>query len=226
MEIQSHEFRKYVNNKLICSFSVADYFWLEIDLMDIEMGRLPGEFLLIESLKNGDEKAFRDIYNFYWEKQYDLAYYKLGIKELAEEITQEVFVALWMNKASLDPGKPVGAWLYGVMKNQLLNAWRKQSSHQKYLQQAPLTVATNNTIDQLSFNELNAMVNQYIHLLPEKCREVFTLSRIRGLNTQQIADTLNISPKTVNNHLVKALKIMKVGLKDYITILLILSLRK
>lgn len=194
--------------------------------MDTEMGRFPDECLLIEHLKQGDEKAFRDIYNFYWEKQYNLAYYKLGVKELAEEITQEVFVALWVNKESLDPEKPIGAWLYGVMKNQVLNTYRKQSSHHKYLQQAVLTEVTNNTVDQLSYNEVNAVLNQHIDLLPEKCREVFTLSRIRGLNTQQIADLLNISPKTVNNHLVKALKIMRVGLKDYITILLILSLRK
>lgn len=194
--------------------------------MDIEMERLPNEFFLIERLRGGDEQAFRDIYNFYWGKQFDLAFHKLGIRELAEELTQEVFVALWMNKAGLDPARPVGAYLYGVMKHQILNAWRKKSSHHKYLQQTSLQEATNNTLEQLSYNELNGVVAQYMNLLPEKCREVFTLSRVKGFSTQQIADALNISPKTVNNHLVKALKIMRVGLKDYITILLLLSLRK
>ncbi|MEC5143462.1 RNA polymerase sigma-70 factor [Chitinophaga sp. 212800010-3] len=194
--------------------------------MDIENGGLPDEFLLVEKLRQGDERAFRDLYDFYWEKQYDLAYYKLGVRELAEEITQEVFVALWVQKADLDPGKPVGAWLYGVTKNRILNAYRRQVSHHKYLQHAPMQEETNNTTEQLSFNELNALVQQRISELPDKCREVFTLSRIQGFNTRQIAETLNISPKTVNNHLVKALKIMRGNLKDYITLLILLSIHR
>ncbi|NML38131.1 RNA polymerase sigma-70 factor [Chitinophaga sp. G-6-1-13] len=194
--------------------------------MAIEKGGLPDEGLLVERLRRGDEKAFRALYDFYWEKQYDLAYYKLGEKALAEEITQEVFVALWLQREELDPQKPVGAWLYGVAKNRILNTYRKQLSHHKYLQQAPLQEITHNTTEQLSFNELNAAVQQRISELPDKCREVFTMSRIQGFNTQQIAEMLNISPKTVNNHLVKALRIMRVNLKDYITLLILLSLRR
>ncbi|WP_212003620.1 RNA polymerase sigma factor [Chitinophaga sp. HK235] len=194
--------------------------------MDFDKEVLPDEFLLIEKLRQGDERAFRDIYDHYWEKQYDMAWYKLGNREQAEEITQETFVALWTRREDLDPAKPVGAWLYGVTKNLILNTYRKQLSHQKYLQQAPLREMTNNTAEQLSFNELNEVVRQQIDQLPDKCREVFTLSRIQGFNTRQIAEALNISPKTVNNHLVKALRIMRGNLKDYIALLILLSLRK
>ncbi|WP_143307178.1 RNA polymerase sigma factor [Chitinophaga vietnamensis] len=193
--------------------------------MGIDKGELPGESFLVERLQQGDEKAFREIYDYYWEKQYDLAFYKLGLKELAEEITQEVFVALWLNRSELDPERPLGAYLYGVMKNRVLNAYRKKMNHHKFLQQAPLQEITNNTADQLSYNELNAVVNQSISRLPEKCREVYMLSRVNGFNVQQIADTLNISPKTVNNHLVKALKIIRGNLKDYITIILVITLK-
>ncbi|MBC9929788.1 RNA polymerase sigma-70 factor [Chitinophaga qingshengii] len=194
--------------------------------MAIEKGELPGEGLLVERLRQGDEKAFRALYDFYWEKQYDLACYKLGVKALAEEITQEVFVALWLQREELDPAKPIGAWLYGVTQNRILNTYRKQLSHHKYLQQVPVQEITHNTTEQLSFNELNTVVQQRIAELPDKCREVFTMSRIQGFNTQQIAEMLNISPKTVNNHLVKALRIMRVNLKDYIALLILLSLRR
>src|SRR5262249_15373582 len=102
---------------------------------------------------------------------------------------------------------------------------RKQLSHHKYLQQQPLQDETNNTSEQLAYNELNAQILEHISQLPEKCREVFMLSRVNGFSTQQIAEMLNISPKTVNNHLVKALKLMRTNLKDYIFILLLLSLR-
>jgi RNA polymerase sigma-70 factor (ECF subfamily) len=194
--------------------------------MEFEKGGLPNEAFLVARLREGDEKAFRDIYNYYWGKQYDLAFYKLGVKELAEELTQEVFTALWINKASLDPKRPIGPYLYGAMKNQVLNAYRKSLSRNKYLQQSPPQEITNNTTEQLTYNELNEVIQQQMNQLPEKCREVFTLSRINGFNIQQIAEALDISPKTVNNHLVKALRAMRLGLKDYITILLILSLRR
>jgi RNA polymerase sigma-70 factor, ECF subfamily len=194
--------------------------------MEIEKGDLPGEALLIARLRQGDESAFRDIYNFYWEQQYDLAYYKLGNRELAEELTQEVFTALWMNREQLDPARPVAPYLYGVMKNQVFNAYRKIVSRNKLLQEMTLPEITNNTIDQLNYNEVNQVIHQHISLLPDKCREVFTLSRINGFNVQQIAEELNISPKTVNNHLVKALKIMRTGLKDYMPIIIYLTFHK
>ncbi|WP_167021093.1 RNA polymerase sigma factor [Chitinophaga sp. Cy-1792] len=193
--------------------------------MGIDIGCLPDEKMLITQLKTGEEAAFREIYERYWEKQYDMAYYKLGTRSAAEEITQEVFVTLWLQRADLDPERPVAAWLYGVARNLILKTYRKQHIHQRYLQQTTFTDITNNTTEQLALNELNAMVNQQIGQLPDKCREVFTLSRVNGLNTQQIADTLNISPKTVNNHLVKAMKIMRGNLKDYIMIMVIISIR-
>jgi len=198
---------------------------MEIDRMGIDMGCLPDETVLICQLKTGDAAAFREIYDRYWKQQYDLAFYKLGSKDAAEEITQEVFVTLWLQKDELDPQRPVAAWLYGVSRNLILKTFRKQAIHQRYLQQAQLPEITDNTSEQLAFNELHAMVHQQINQLPDKCREVFTLSRVNGLNTQQIAETLNISPKTVNNHLVKAIKIMRGNLKDYIMIMVILTVR-
>ncbi|HVI44045.1 MAG TPA: RNA polymerase sigma-70 factor [Chitinophaga sp.] len=186
---------------------------------------LPNESFLVSKLREGDENAFRQIYDFYWEKQYNLAFYKLGTRELAEELTQEVFTALWLQKETLDPGRPLRPYLSGAMKNQILNAWRKNHSREKYLQQVTTEESSEHLNEQLAYNELNDLIHQEISRLPEKCREVFTLSRVKGYTVQQIADELKISPKTVNNHLVKALKSMRIGLKDYITILVLFYLR-
>lgn len=188
----------------------------------MERNQLPDEARLVARLREGDDAAFRAIYDFYWHDQYRLALYKLGSREIAEELTQEVFTSLWQRRALLDPAQPIAYYLFGAMKNQVLNAWRKNNSREKYLHtlsQQPDNLVTDNTLEAVISADLYRALIQQIDALPDKCREVFVLSRIKGYTVQQIADELRISPKTVNNHLVKALRLMRLHLKDYMPLL-------
>ncbi|HEY0274261.1 MAG TPA: RNA polymerase sigma-70 factor [Chitinophaga sp.] len=186
--------------------------------MEMERDQLPGEAALVGRLREGDETAFREIYNFYWHRQYRLALFKLGNREVAEELTQEIFTSLWLRRHVLDSTQPIARYLFGAMRNQILNVYRKNVSHDKYLteitrQSGPQLIA-DDPFEQIMSADLYRAIMQQLDQLPDKCREVVLLSRVKGYSIQQIAEELRISPKTVNNHMVKGLKVLRLTLRN------------
>jgi len=174
-------------------------------------------------LKEGDKTAYEAIYNEYWPKLFSYIYNRLKSKEAAEEIIQEVFFSLWMKRATLDLTHSLSAYLFTAVKYQIFNYLRSDQVRRKYASQAAVQQADNSNEENIAANDLKNTMEKEISRLPEKCQQVFRMSRQEHLSISDIASTLNISHKTVENHLTKALRQLRMVLGHYFCFLLIIS---
>nr|WP_183559998.1 RNA polymerase sigma-70 factor [Mucilaginibacter sp. SP1R1] len=159
-------------------------------------------------LKNDDQAAFHQLYNIYSKRLYNFIFRFLKNKELSEEVVQESFLSLWVNRAKLNESYPVGPYLFTISRRLTLNALR-QSTISKAGQEKlweSLTYLHNDTEEAILLNNLQEFAETAFKNLPKQQQLVFRLSREEGLTYDEIADRLQISRNTVKNHLIAALK--------------------
>ena len=136
---------------------------------------------------------------------------KVASIEIAKELVQDVFLSVYLRKQQLDGNSNFKSYLYTALRNKVYNHYDKELSRKQYelhLQRSQ-PVAVNNAETEFEAKELNRILKEKIDLLPEQCRKVFILSREKGLSYKEIGAELNISPNTVDQHIRKALKILK-----------------
>ena len=181
----------------------------------------------IRGLIGGDEKAFRKIYYAHSERVYQLALHLLKSPVWSEEIVQDVFLKLWLNREGLDENGNAWFYLYVVTKRLCLNRIRDiRKSTQLFAElMHQLERASNQTEEELLAADMDHHTQELIALLPQQQQLVFKLSRVEGLSHKQIAKQLGLSPNTVKNHMVQALKTLKSALHQsgYITSCLLFS---
>lgn len=164
------------------------------------------------------------IFRTYYQPLCNYAYTFVQDKDEAEEIVQTTFLAVWEKKEVLEIRSTIRPYLYAMVRNACLNVIK----HAKIKQQhAAVELAMGeHSVESVSrtvmAGELERRIHEAMEVLPEQCRLVFKLSRFEELKYQEIADQLNISVKTVENHMGKALKIMREQLRDYLPLLIIL----
>lgn len=150
----------------------------------------------------------------------------LNDTEDAKEIVQEVFFKLWQNRDSINLDKSVKSYLFTSVRNRSLNFIR---DHKKFKSQVlDVDIADYDLAfeqDVFSKYDLENRINVALNKLPEKCREVFVMSRQEELKYKEIAEKLNISVKTVEAQMSKALRILREELKDYILLILLFLLK-
>jgi len=176
------------------------------------------ERFLLNRLIHGDKEALRYFFSRYYNDLCNLANFYLHSAQSSEEIAQEVFVTLWEKKKDLQIEYSIHSYLIKAVKNKCLNFTRdrqnkirileKINSRQEIHYQAPE--------DHMDENLLRETINDSVQSLPPKCREIFIMAREKNMSHKQIAEKLNISPKTVENQIGKALKIIKSDLNPYI----------
>ena len=177
------------------------------------------ELSMISSLKTGDEKAFNYIFQTYYSDLFSYANKILNDKEEAKEVLQNVYFKLWEKRNKLDINRSVKCYLFKSIYNECMNKIKHQKIHYKVvseLQTKSFEETNENKINFCGKTELVSMVKETINLLPPKCKTVFILSRVHQLKNKEIAKQLNISHKTVENHITKALKVFRITLFDYI----------
>ena len=162
---------------------------------------------LLDLLRAGDRYAFTAIYDRYCSVLYRVAFRILNDHDLAKDVVQEAFIMLFekANERIIDNLK---AYLYQTIKYRCFMHLRAGRISEKHLQQMSLIIASNSMEEEMDANELQVVLNKSIATLPEKCREVFYLSRVEALSNKKIAERLKISHKTVENQITKALKIL------------------
>jgi RNA polymerase sigma-70 factor (ECF subfamily) len=176
---------------------------------------------LLTLLRDGDEAAFTQIYNLYWKKCFFASAQKLQNLAEAEELVQDIFLDLWKRREELNVTTCLSAYLSGCIKYKVINLLAKKQLASKYVQHAITTgnLSDFSTEQDLRLHELKHQLLKETSRLPEKCRIVFQMSREEGFSQKQIAHQLNISEKTVESHLSKALRNLRTGLAHFITVL-------
>ena len=165
-----------------------------------------------------DEHAFELVFREYHQLLCNYAYTFVRDKDEAEEIVQSVFLILWEKRSVLQVQQSVKAYLLGMVRNGSLNALKHNKVRQK---QADEAKGAGEPTTQLALtDELEQRITVAMSQLPEQCRLVFQMSRMEDLKYTEIAGQLNISIKTVENHMVKALRIMRQYLRDYLMLLI------
>jgi RNA polymerase sigma-70 factor (family 1) len=173
--------------------------------------------LLLELLSKSDELAFTEIYNRFWQKLFAIAYNRLKEIPAAEDVVHDVFASLWANRKKNEI-ELLDNYLATAAKYMILAIIKKKERERVYKnisQQAPvfeLPVETS-----LHYKRILEIVKNEVEKLPEKCRLIFKYSRNEGMPVKQIAKELNISPKTVENQLNKALKQLKLASKTFLS---------
>lgn len=182
------------------------------------------ELELLYLLRSGDEKAFRKIYDLYWEKLFISAYNKLKDRELCEDILQEVFIGLWKKRDTLIIQTSLQNYLYASVTYKVYDVFRKNHDFLKneLLEKFEQGIQDANPETLLMHQELIYQIEMAIDALPEKSRIVFKLSREEQLSYIEIAEKLNISVKTVEAHISKSLRLLRNSLGTNLSIGLII----
>lgn len=169
-----------------------------------------------------DKAQFEVLFKTHFPLLCQFATQYVGDLAAAQDICQKVFINMWERRTEIDAQRSVRSYLFTAVKNRCLNYIR---DHKKYRSQvldldcADFDVSA--TEDHLAGEELGAAIERALNKLPEKCREVFEMSRYRQMKYKEIADELQIAQKTVEAHMSKAIKTLRTELQDYLFFLLI-----
>ncbi len=188
---------------------------------------------IIKLLKSGNQKVFESIFQKYNGILFVYAKEYVVDTEVANEMVQETFLKLWEVKDTLSDNTTIQSYLYRITRNNCLNYLKHLKVHEKYKK---LTIARRMEIslnysalsadsaDKIISEELEEKIDFAIKSLPPKCKLIFKMSRQEEKKYKEIAEELNLSVKTIENQILKALKILRKHLEDYITIIIMLLL--
>lgn len=176
------------------------------------------------TLREGGITAFEMLFRTYYQPLCNYAYSFLRDREEAEEIVQSTFLLVWEKRDSLAIRTSVRPYLYAMVRNACLNVIKHDKIKRRYAgREIALAERSHDSVTHMvASNELENRIRLAMEELPEQCRMVFKLSRFEELKYAEIAGQLNISIKTVENHMGKALKIMREKLKDYLPLVIVL----
>ena len=180
------------------------------------------------SFKKGDKRAFEFYFDFYFGKITGFCTQFLGDEDEAQSVAQDAFIKLWLNRGKVEKISGVKSFLYTSAKTQCMDVLRHRAVKSKYLNVKlnEQEIGFNSEIlgsmyfDNISFVELEALVEKTILKLPPKCKTVFIKSRYENKKNHEIAEELNVSVKAVEANITRALKYFRVELSDYIVFLL------
>lgn len=166
--------------------------------------------VLVKSLKRGELEAFDRLFEKYSQRIYLFALAYRHDETESEEVVQEVFMKVWERRKFLKPELSFKSYVFTIASNairkSLIKKLRRETALEDLSDVAPSKELTR---DQVHYRELRKQLDHLIELLPEKRREIFKMSRKEGLSYKEISSQLNISERTVENQIAKALKFLR-----------------
>lgn len=179
--------------------------------------------ILLKLLKAGDGSALEEIYVRYSEMVFLAALKKVRSKAIAEELVQNLFISLWVKRETAQI-QHLPSYLQSAVRYQVIDYIRAQLIRERYYQSAKeqMAVQENSTESRLLLHELSIAIDNTIKKLPQKTQEIFRLSRYEKRSTKEIAQHMNLSEKAVEYHVTQSLKFMRLHLKDFIIVELLL----
>lgn len=173
--------------------------------------------VILDLLSKGDQKFIDLLFDKYYTYLCNVVYRVINDADYAEDIVQEIFTDIWRKRESINIQTSLRAYLRRASVNRSLNHIRKQRMKFDENEDAIIDIESN-TIDgqqELEKDELEQRIHDCIDALPPKCKLVFSLSRFENMSYQEIANHLEISIKTVENQISKALRILRSSIQPY-----------
>jgi RNA polymerase sigma-70 factor (ECF subfamily) len=164
-----------------------------------------------------NEKTFANIYKVHWKKLYYTCYQKTQDKDLSQDMVHDLFKSIWERRKELIIEDSIEKYLVRSIKFKISSYYRAKSQQELNLSESMRyhTEADLSTEKQVAFSMLSQKVNRLVDRLPERCQAIYRLSRENGLNNRQIASSLLVTEKTVENQITKALSFIRNRLAEY-----------
>lgn len=180
--------------------------------------------ILVQKIRDGSEKAFREIYDRYHVQMFFIAKRYLKDANLAEDAIQDIFVKLWEKRQKLDHVNSIGSYLFTMVRNHVLNMLRDKKSELISISavKEEKLPAQNLTEEKLQYSEYETILRRGVSELSGRKREVFELRTINGLSNSEVAELLHIHVRTVKTHYYNSSKFIRTYLKNHAGILLLL----
>lgn len=183
---------------------------------------------LLSKIANSNENAFETVFRAYYAQLCTYANSLLKDTSESEEVVQGIFIAFWEGRRTFDIHTSLKSYLYRAVHNTCLNRLKhfkvRQVYKDEYIHQNSEEACI--TEDMLGGSELSQQIAKAIEKLPPQCQTVFKLSRQQGLSYAEIAEQLEVSVKAVDKQIVRALRILREELRDYLPAILIFILFK
>ena len=177
---------------------------------------------LIELLKRGESLAFEELYYRYWSGLYSSAYNRVRFTEVAEEIVQDFFTSLWVNRESLNIRTAFIKYSSTAIRNLVFRYFQKQYTSKRYESTLKLSEEVDISTEQkIELDDLKRALEREVASLPPKCQDVYQLSRGEFKTNKEIAEIFHISEKTVENHLTRALRTLRLSVKEITSVLVL-----
>ncbi len=178
------------------------------------MTNLPGNLdckVLFELISKGNEIAFKNLFDQYKSKAYAVAYKWTKSSLASEEITQEVFISLWVSRVHLPSVKDPEAYIYTIIYNTVKGYIRKENNKNQLLEISFLkaNLISNETDETVLANESQQIINKALSKLTPQKKLIYNLSRHQGRTCVEIGETLHLSPHTVKSHLAQTVKFIR-----------------
>lgn len=168
-------------------------------------------------LRNSDHRAYEEVFRALYDPLLNYAVYLTKSKPIALDIIQDAFLKLWEKRTTLNPDKSIKALLYLIVRNLAFNHNRDTANRSAKLAESNYQPLPSEPGPEETFkaSELKEKIDGWINSLPVRQREALILSRMQGLSHDEIASVMNVSPRTVNNHIVRALKYIHGKVQGY-----------
>lgn len=181
------------------------------------------ETLYIKIVFKDDHEAFKELFFEFYPSLCVFAGRYISSPETCEDIVQQVFFNIWKNRKTLNIHSSFRNFLLTSVRNSCTDYLRKQSSHNKYLENLPLSNFNESPEQIYTIKELEEMLQAALDKLPPNVQAAFNMSRNQKMTYKEIAAEMNISPKTVESYISRALKLLRLELKDYLPIALLFT---
>lgn len=184
---------------------------------------IPDEKELLARLQVGDEEAFELVYRQYYAVLYLHAYKKLGDREVAKDLVQDLFAVIWQNRESLHIQSSLSAYLYSSVRNRILDIWAKEKNRNKYLASLSIPIDhSNSSVDSILQEKMLAeQIENTLLKLPPRVRQIFEMSRKHYLTYREIAEQLNLSEHTVRSYMKEAIKVFRFKFGSFLWLLFV-----
>jgi len=191
--------------------------------------------LLLRQIKNNDEIAFEILFRRYYVRMRDYALFYVHDLQQAEDIVQDIFLAIWQNRKKTDIKTSLKAYLYRSVHNSCIKHFNHLAVSEKYSNSQRLKYEEallmnklyfEDGISRLFLKDIDEILSESICKLPEKTRMIFELSREEKLKNHEIAGRVNLTEKAVEYHIGKALKLLRHQLRDYLPMIVFILLQQ